>query len=187
MSLIPTDKILTSVDRDDLHGSLDPHFWLDPWHVKSVVNGLVDYLAKLDPVHRSDFEVKAGALVKRLDRLDKELEVRFKAHRNASFILFHPSVSYLLQRYDLHMAGVVEPQPGIEPSPKDIALLVELVKTKNIKRLYSEPQLPVGPAKTIAETVGLPLDELDPLGSELKVKRIDLLIKANADALARGL
>jgi ABC-type Zn2+ transport system substrate-binding protein/surface adhesin len=76
--------------------------------------------------------------------------------------LFHPSFNYFLQRYGLVYAGVIEPFPGKEPSPKYLQGIVKRVTQVHARALFTETLLPVAPAGVIAEAAHVPLVELDP-------------------------
>ena len=101
--------------------------------------------------------------------------------------LFHPSFRYMLKRYKLIYLGAIETSPGKEPSPKYVLQIVEKINSSGAKALFTEPQLPNAPAKTIAEAAGVSLYELDPIGGVKGKMSYSDLILYNADLLAKAL
>ena len=78
-------------------------------------------------------------------------------------VLFHPSWNYFLQRYDIEVAGLIEPFPGQEATPKYLKNLLESLTERKVKAVFTEPQLPKRPAELVVEAGKLPLVEIDPL------------------------
>jgi zinc transport system substrate-binding protein len=60
--------------------------------------------------------------------------------------------------------GIVEPQPAKGPSPRQIQALVERVRTDSVRVLFTQRQLPPRSAEVLAESAGLSIHTLDPLG-----------------------
>jgi len=56
----------------------------------------------------------------------------------------------------------VEREPGNEPSAKELADTIKLIKKHKIKALFSEPQYPAKSANIIARETGLKVYILDP-------------------------
>jgi len=52
---------------------------------------------------------------------------------------YHRSWIYLLQRFQLHIAGELEPKPGIPPSPRHLYRLSENFKKQGVKVILQEP------------------------------------------------
>ncbi len=142
----------------------DPHFWTDPLVVAAVVPGLVGELSKLDPGGASIYKNNASVFTDDLKRLDGLIREFLADFTGSEFIMFHPSFNYFFKAYGFKAAAYVEPSPGKEPSAKYIAGLIDIAREHNVKAIFTEPQLPTGPAKAIADETGLPLFVLDPIG-----------------------
>ncbi|HPI19950.1 MAG TPA: metal ABC transporter substrate-binding protein [Candidatus Kapabacteria bacterium] len=145
-------------------GDIDPHFWTDPLSVKAMLPKLVDTICALDPENSNSYRVNAAAFEKRLDLLNRQIEVMLKDVVGENVLLFHPSFRYMLKRYNLNYAGAIELSPGKEASPRYLANLIEKIKKSGTKAIFSEPQLPDKPAKVISEATGLNIFILDPNG-----------------------
>jgi ABC-type Zn uptake system ZnuABC Zn-binding protein ZnuA len=165
---------------------LDPHFWLSPRTVRGMLPALAAKLSALDPGGAPEYQANARVFDAALAALDQELAGSLAGVKGESLLLFHPSFNYLIHDYGLKLAGVVEPVPGQEPTPQFLAQLTGLVRAANLKALFTEPQLPKGPAEAIARETGLPLYELDPEGSAHATTYAGLL-RYNARVLAEAL
>ncbi|MCE5231199.1 metal ABC transporter substrate-binding protein [bacterium] len=171
-------------DAHDHASDIDPHFWTDPLAVKALLPALAARLSEIDPAGASLYQSNARAMARRLDDLDRELAKLLAPVRGRPVVLFHPSFRYLMRRYGLPLAGVIEPAPGKEPGPRTIMELVNKVHAAKARALFTEPQLPRRVAQAVAEAAGVPLYELNPLGNSAD---IESLIRSNAIVLRKAL
>ncbi|MDA3844298.1 MAG: metal ABC transporter substrate-binding protein [Candidatus Kapabacteria bacterium] len=174
-------------DNEKDHRVVDPHFWTDPQAVKALLPGLLKTLTKLDPGNAAVYSANAKAFSKRLDLLHVKCEKILKPFRGESIFLFHPSFRYFLKRYNMVYAGAIETSPGKEPTMKTTARIIKKIKASGTKALFTEPQLPKGPAKVIAEAANLKIFVLDPVGGDKGKKKYSDLILYNAKVFARAL
>ncbi|MDA8163919.1 MAG: metal ABC transporter substrate-binding protein [Desulfobacteraceae bacterium] len=168
-------------------GTIDPHFWTDPLTVRAMLPGLVRQLTEIDPEGRALYERNAAAFAADLDRLNAQVAEILRPVAGKPVFLFHPSFQYLITRYHLNLAGLLEPFPGREPSPKTLNALIEKVTRVHARALFTEPQLPSQPAKVLAEAAGLKLYELDPLGGTKGRQSYNDIILYNARTLREAL
>ena len=83
-------------------------------------------------------------------------------YKGRSIITFHEAFPYFAQEFGFNIVAVVEREPGSEPSAKELADTIELVKKNGISTLFSEPQYPDSAAETIAKETGAKVYVLDP-------------------------
>ena len=62
----------------------------------------------------------------------------------------------------MHIAAVIEREPGSEPSARELAQTITLVRKAKVKALFAEPQYPSKAAEAIARETGAKLYTLDP-------------------------
>ncbi len=166
---------------------IDPHFWLDPLAVAALAGPLAGRLAELDPTGASAYKANAAAFIEKLAAFDAELAQTLAPVRGRALILMHPSINYMLARYGIELAGVVEPAAGREPSPRDMHELTQRVGQRGVRAIFSEPQLPRRPAEALAEATGAKLGEIDPTGGVAGRADYFSLLRFNAAALAEAL
>lgn len=169
------------------HVDFNPHFWLDPLAVKNATWPLVERLSEIDPEGVSVYEENANRFVGELNAVHVQLTELLKGSEGRSMIVFHPSMDYFLQRYGIEVVGVIEQTPGTEPSARDIAELAERAREADAVAVLSEPQLPEAPARIVAETAGLPVVEVDPVGGVQGRMSYTELLLFNGRALAEAI
>ena len=133
---VPTTKIDASYG--DVHPYGNPHYWLDPENAKIMAKEICDALSAESPDDASYFNSNLDAYTKKLDDKITDWENEMSVLKGKSVIFFHASWIYFADRYNLKIAGYVEPKPGINPTPSHNAEIINLVKSKNIKVIVME-------------------------------------------------
>ena len=169
--------------RENVAGAPDPHFWTDPTVVGAIIPALTDSLCAIDAPACTRYRANAAQFTDSLRALDTELAAVLGPLRGRAVVLFHPSFQYLLARYGIRVAAVVEPAPGKEPTPRDIEALAAAAARAGATTIFTEPQLPRRPAEVIAEVARLHLAELDPLGGTPGRDSYAALLRYNAAVL----
>jgi zinc transport system substrate-binding protein len=146
------------------HEMGNPHIWLDPRRAMVQVEHLRDALVEADPAHKAEYEANAKAYLAQLKALDEEIAAQVATWSRQEFIAFHPSWVYFAQRYGLTQAAVVERTPGKEPSPAELAEIIETARRIGAKAIFAEPQFSPKAAETIAAESGAQVLFLNPLG-----------------------
>lgn len=187
LDMVPESHRLTFSDTPNADSPPDPHFWLDPECVRMTLPALVEVLSEVDREGHAVYSMNAERFGVRLAALDKELRALLKPVAGKPVFLFHPSFRYLLKRYGLVLAGVVEPAPGKEPTPKSLEKLARAIRDAPSRVLFTEPQLPRRPVEVLAEAAGARIHELDPLGGGPGRRTYEELVRFNASVLREAL
>lgn len=144
-------------------GPADPHVWLDPIRAQTMAANIALALATADPAHAAAYGTRRDALVTRLTALDKEIRTGLSGASDRRFVAFHDAFGYFAERYGLQTVAVIETSPGKEPSPRDVAQIVSLIRRSGVKALFTEPQFSPALVQAIADETGLVTHALDPL------------------------
>ena len=167
--------------------SVNPHIWLDPTLMIQVVPLIVKHLAQIDPQNAASYETNGKAVAKELRSLDANLKEMLAPFKGAAFVPFHDGWPYFARHYGLDLVVEIEPAPGREPSPTYIADALSLIEGSGAKAIFSEVQLPARPAEVVAESAGLPLYILDPLGGSEETESYADLLRYNARTIVTAL
>jgi len=140
----------------------NPHVWVSISNAIIQVKNLGKVMGEFDPRHRELYVKNTDNYVAKLEALRQKMHSELAAYKGRSIITFHEAFPYFAQEFDLKIAAVVEREPGSEPSAKELADTIELVKKNGIPALFSEPQYPAAAAGTIAKETGAKVYVLDP-------------------------
>ncbi len=190
MTLIPGSEELLEDDHahhgHDGHG-VNPHFWSDPVLVSTMIPRVLDAMLRSDTTRRQELEARAAQFVELLQALDQELKELLAPVSGRAVIVMHPSWDYFCRRYEIRVAGALEPAPGHEPSPRELEELAAAARKHDVRAVLTEPQLPRAPAVVLAEMLGVGLHEIDPLGGVAGRDRYAELLRYNAAVLRKAL
>jgi ABC-type Zn uptake system ZnuABC Zn-binding protein ZnuA len=174
-------------------GYVDPHLWLDPVLVGKFVPVLKAEVAKAEHNAESDkgqadrdaerLDKAAAALSERVASVDKQWARQLAPFKGKSVVTHHNAFSRPAERYGFKVAAVIREFETSEPSPGDIAKVVEAIRKENVKTIFVEPQFNAAAAERIAARAGVKVGRLDPLGDGDWFK----LMKSNLEALVGGL
>ncbi|MBI5472072.1 MAG: zinc ABC transporter substrate-binding protein [Ignavibacteriae bacterium] len=140
--------------QGDVHRFGNPHYWLDPRNVKTILEEIVAALARASPGDEQYFKANAETYLKKLDAKIAQWETTMKPFRGAKLITFHKSWTYFAHWLGLDIVDQVEPKPGIQPSPGHTAELIRKVRGGNIKAIIVEPFYDTSAPEQIARSSG---------------------------------
>lgn len=169
------------------HGTLDPHFWLDPTLLAPVADAVAQQLTEIDPAHADDFAANAAALTERLGELDASYAQGLATCEQRVFVTSHTAFGYLADRYDLEEVGISGIDPDAEPSPARLVEIHEVVEREGVSTIFFETLVSPKVAQTFASDLGIEAAVLDPLEGVTGDQTYFSVAEANLDALRTAL
>jgi zinc/manganese transport system substrate-binding protein len=119
-----------------------------------VVSGLGEALAAADPACPGRWRAAAEAYRQELLALDSEIEAILNAvpAEQRKLVTNHAAFGYFADRYDFEVVGVIIPGGSTlaEPSPADLALLVEVLRREGVRTVFAETTQPADLAEALA-------------------------------------
>ncbi|MDH4153173.1 MAG: metal ABC transporter substrate-binding protein [Nitrospira sp.] len=119
----------------------NPHIWLDPVNVATMLRHITQALIAVDPAHATDFQANQAIYLQRLEQLQQELMMRTQRLSDRRFIAHHPAWPYLAKRFNLEIVDTIHTQSGTEPSALHLQQLIAKINTQHIRVIASEIQL----------------------------------------------
>ncbi|HWP48307.1 MAG TPA: metal ABC transporter substrate-binding protein [Candidatus Limnocylindrales bacterium] len=144
-------------------GDPNPHLWLNVPYTMKYVELIRDKLIALDPENKDFFAKNAEVYLEKLKQLDKEIEAAVQTipPQNRKLLTYHDSWAYFARRYGMTVIGAIQPASFSEPSPQEVARLIDQIKKEKVPAIFGSE---VFPSKV-----------LDQIGREAGVKYIDTL------------
>jgi zinc transport system substrate-binding protein len=142
---------------------VNPHVWLDPQLAARCVSNILNALIQADPANREAYESNSRVYLERLRQLDREIEELLAPVRGQPFVTYHDAFPYLVRRYGLRKAGVVEQIPDVQPSARYLRQLSQMIRKEKVRVIFTEPQFSSRMAARLSRDLRIQLAELDPL------------------------
>lgn len=150
-------------DDGHVHGSEDPHVWLDPDRLATIADELAARLSELDAEHADDYAANAAALRGELETLDAEFTDGLADCQRREIVVSHAAFGYLADRYDLRQVAVSGLTPEEEPSPQRLAEVIHEAEEHGATTIFFEVLVSPAVAEVIATDVGAETAVLDPV------------------------
>ena len=99
----------------------------------------------------------------KLTALKQEMHASLDGVPHKDIVTFHEAFPYFAEEFGLHIIGVIEREPGSEPTPEELETTIDQVNELPVKVLFTEPQYSPSAAETIARETGAKIYELDPV------------------------
>lgn len=146
------------------HSARDPHIWLDPLQMVSVVEMVRDALIEVDPAQAARFSENAAALTQRLHKLAADLEAQLKPYAGRAFFINHPALGHFAERFGLVQMSIEH--AGASPSARRIAELVGAARVARVGAIFTQPEFGRSSATVLARALEVEVVELDLLSED---------------------
>ena len=141
----------------------NPHVWVSFEGASRQVDNIAEALALAAPEKADTFRANAATYKAALAALDEKMKSSLAPYAGTPIVTFHEAFPYFARDYKLDLVGVIAREPGTEPSARELADTISLVRERKVKALFAEPQFPDKSAQVISRETGVKVYELDPV------------------------
>lgn len=161
---------------------LDPHVWLAPANGKIVARNILNALVTHMPDRGEYFQTNYDSLINDIDRLDARIAALLEDLDQRAFMVFHPAWGYFADQYTLEQIPVQ--LGGQEPSASEMADLIAIAQSENIRVIFIQPTFSTANATAIAQEINAEIAVVDPLAHDW-LENLERVAAAFADALQK--
>jgi zinc transport system substrate-binding protein len=122
--------------EDHQHGAYDPHYWLDIDNMIKMTQTLDGEFSKLLPSKAEMFHGNAATYIGELQKLKAEYAKGLAECKNRTLVSNHDAFGYLAHSNKLENVSVVGLSSDEQPSAKNIADIITVVKEHGVKRFF---------------------------------------------------
>jgi len=141
----------------------NPHVWLDPLIAQQQVVNILSALRKADSANDNTYTRNAKSYLAQLKQLDADFKTAMDSLPNKNLVTFHDAFPYLARRYGLNYVGYISEFPEKDPTPKQLATLLDKIKTHRVGVLFAEANYAPRLLKRVAAQSGAKVSQLDTL------------------------
>ena len=95
-----------SHDGHNHHSAEDPHVWTSVGNSRLMARNMLNALIELDPDNSDYYTANFNRLDARLDSIDREIRTLLDPCQDATFVVWHPSLSYFAADYGLNQVAM---------------------------------------------------------------------------------
>lgn len=136
-------------------GDPNPHLWLNAAYAMKYAELIRDKLIEMNPESREYYKKNTNRFIKRLELLDNAIFMAVKTipDKNKKLLTYHDSWAYFAKRYGFKVIGAIQPSDFAEPSPKEIAGIIDQLKKESVPAIFGSEVFPSKIEKQIAREV----------------------------------
>ena len=144
-------------------GKPNPHLWTNPPMAKQYAQVVHDVLVRRDPANAATYDTNFAAFSAKVDALDAAMATATATvpESQRKLVTYHDAYAYFAVHYGFTVIGALQPSSFDEPTPKDIADLIEQIKVEKVRAIFGSEVFPS------------PI--LEQIGAETDVRYIDVL------------
>jgi len=161
-------KIIDASATDEIYlikegEEFNPHVWMSVTYAMAQVREINRKLCELDPNHAESYKINTLEYLDSLSDLRDAMHFALDNLPNKDIITFHEAFPYFAAEFKLNIAGVIEREPGTEPTPQELTETIEKINSMPVKVIFTEPQYSPKAAETISRETGAQIFTLDPV------------------------
>ncbi len=149
--------------HDHGEGTYDPHYWLDIDNMIKMTRKTEEELVRIVPENSAMLHRNAQAYIAELEALKRDYTEGLSECKNRVLVSNHNAFGYLAHANRLEDVSVIGLSSDEQPSAKNIADIIALVKEHGIKTVFFEEFINDNIAQTIARETGASAKSLQPL------------------------
>lgn len=134
-------------------GDPNPHLWLNVEYAIKFANLTRDKLMEMDPTNSQYYIKNSNKYTKLLNQLDEGIKKSIETipAENRKLLTYHDSWAYFAPRYGMEVIGAIQASDFSDPSPKDIAGLIDQVRSEKIPAIFASEVFPTNIVDQIAK------------------------------------
>lgn len=172
---------------DDLR--YDPHVWLDPTTMRSIVEEVAGALRAVDRAGAEGYRRRAAALDEELRSLDAAYREGLADCAYRTIVVTHEAFGYLARRYRLRQVGIEGLAPESEPTAAAVQAAIQAIRSGAAAPAVFHEATPEGvrTGRGVAQDAGVPALALSTLESPPASGDYLSVMRRNLEVLREGL
>lgn len=138
-------------------GHPNPHVWMNPLYASRYAELVRDTLIERDPGRAAHYQERTQRYAARLQALDQAIMDASATvpPQHRKLLTYHDSFAYFAPRYGFTIIGAIEPASFSEPSPRDVAQVIQQLRAEKLPAIFGSEVFPSKVLDQIAAEAGV--------------------------------
>ena len=138
-------------------GKPNPHLWTNPPMAKCYAAIAASVMAKADPANAAYFTDNYTRYAAKIDELDQSMidATASIPAANRELLTYHDAYAYFAVHYGWKVIGAIQVSSFEDPTPKELAALIEQVKAEKVPAIFGSEVFPSPVLEQIAKETGV--------------------------------
>jgi ABC-type Zn uptake system ZnuABC Zn-binding protein ZnuA len=162
-AILPVEEYIYDFSFPKEGGKPNPHLWTDPTLAQRYAELTRDVLMRMDPANASTYEANTTAYLAKVDAFDAALRTATDTlpAEQRKLLTYHDAYAYFARTYGWTVLGAIQPSSFDEPTPREVAELIDQVKEAGVTAIFGSEVFPSSVLETIGQEAGVQyVDEL---------------------------
>lgn len=181
-------EILVVETADGLEDDADdPHVWLNPANALIQMQRICDAFCEKDSANADAYRQNLEEAAEKIRTLDEKYRSALAGVSHRELVVTHGAYGYLASAYGLSQLAIEGMQGTSDPSPAQMAKMIEEIKEKGIGCIFYEADGESKIAESIAKECGIRIAPLNPFEGDAKGRDYFSVMEENLEYLEQGL
>ena len=137
-------------------GDPNPHLWMNPKNARRYAELADKWLEENDAANKPYYDANLTAFQAQIDKLDAAIRVASATvpAEQRKLVTYHDSWAYWAREYGWTVIGAIQPSDFKEPSAKEVANLIDQIKSEHVKAIFGSEVFPSPVTRQIAREAG---------------------------------
>lgn len=190
--VLPRSEWIFDFSFPEKDGKPNPHLWTNPVHALLYADAIRDALVAEDPDGKATYDAGFEQFSRGATALNNAMRTASGTVPRKDLLTYHDGYAYFAKYYGWRILGAIQPSSFEEPSPREVARLIDQIKRLQVPAIFGSEVFPSPVLAQIGQATGaryvdtlrdddLPGDPGDPEHSWLG------LMKANFTTMVEAL
>ena len=141
---ITRDQWVFDFSFPEEHGDPNPHVWMNPLYAVRFAELVRDALSERDVANADYYRQNVELFRTRMTELDTKIfaTVATIPEQNRKLLTYHDSFAYFAPRYGFTVIGAIQPGDFAEPSPREVAQLIDQIRETGVPAIFGSEVFP---------------------------------------------
>lgn len=137
-------------------GDPNPHLWMNVPYAREYAQHIRDWFSEADPANADYYAANFERYAAALDDLDARIReaVPTVPPEARKLLTYHDSWAYWAREYGFEVIGAVQASDFSDPSPRDVAALIDQVRAEQVPAVFGSEVFPSAVLEQIAREGG---------------------------------
>lgn len=156
-TVLPESDYIYDFSFPKEEGKPNPHLWTDPLYAIKYAAVIRDELTALDPDGAGYYEANFRAFEEQANALADAIRTDQQTvpEGQLKLVTYHDAYAYFAKNFGWEVVGAIQPNDFAEPSPSEIAALIEQVKAEGVPTIFGSEVFPSPVLEVIGREAGV--------------------------------
>ena len=158
---IPESEYIYDFSFPEERGQPNPHLWTDPTLARRYAEIVKDDMSMRDPANAEYYADNYAEFSALIDEFDAAMREAFATVPKRELLTYHDAYAYFAETYDWTVIGAIQVADFEEPTPGEVADLIEQVRAAGVPAIFGSEVFPSPILEQIGRETGVEyVDEL---------------------------